>query len=151
MQLLRQRAGREGEVFVVGQAVVDSAVGEGRGGTTFNDTHWGSMTLHLQAESRTSSSATRRKQKCKLLGAKKRSSFFFFADVLALVAEAEVRSLVEEHAHAVVGELVAEAVLVRVVDPLGHPQKGLGLRQTGRVPAGCQKKKKKKGGGLKNK
>lgn len=27
VQLLRQRAGREGEVFVVGQAVVDSAVG----------------------------------------------------------------------------------------------------------------------------
>lgn len=61
-----------------------------------------------------------------------------------------MRSLVEEHAHAVVGELVAEAVLVRVVDPLGHPQKGLGPRQTGRVPAGC-KKKKKKGGGLKKK
>lgn len=32
--------------------------------------------------------------------------------VLALVAEAKVRSLVEEHAHAVVGELVAKAVLV---------------------------------------
>lgn len=59
-----------------------------------------------------------------------------------------MRSLVEEHAHAVVGELVAEAVLVRVVDPLGHPQKGLGPRQTGRVPAGCKKKKK---GGLKKK
>lgn len=53
-------------------------------------------------------------------------------------------SLVEEHAHAVVGELVAEAVLVRVVDPLGHPQKGLGPRQTGRVPAGCKKKGVKK-------
>lgn len=55
-----------------------------------------------------------------------------------------MRSLVEEHAHAVVGELVAEAILVRVVDPLGHPQKGLGPRQTGRVPAGCKKKGVKK-------
>lgn len=55
-----------------------------------------------------------------------------------------MRSLVEEHAHAVVGELVAEAVLVRVVDPLGHPQKGLGPRQTGRVPASCKKNGVKK-------
>lgn len=69
MQLLRQRAGREGEVFVVGQAVVDSAVGGE--GTTFNDMHWGSVTLHLQAKPRLKANkqfCTQRKQKRELLG-----------------------------------------------------------------------------------
>lgn len=53
-----------------------------------------------------------------------------------------MRSLVEEHAHALVGELVAKAVLVGVVDPFGHPQKGLGPGQTGRVPVGCSERVK---------
>lgn len=65
-----------------------------------------------------------------------------FENILALVAEAKVRSLVEEHTHALVGELVAKAVLVRVVDPFGHPQEGLGPGQTGRVPAGCKQRLK---------
>lgn len=65
-----------------------------------------------------------------------------YENILALVAEAKVHSLVEEHTHAVVGELVAKAVLVRVVDPFGHPQKGLGPGQTGRVPAGCKERVK---------
>lgn len=59
-------------------------------------------------------------------------------NIRALVAEAEVRSLVEEHSHTLVGQLVAKAVLVRVVDPLGHPQEELGSGQTGRVPVGCK-------------
>lgn len=49
-----------------------------------------------------------------------------------------MRSLVEEHSHAVVGQLVAKAVLVGVVDPLGHPEKELGSGQAGRVPVGCK-------------
>lgn len=65
-----------------------------------------------------------------------------FENILALVAEAKVRSLIEEHTHALVGELVAKAVLVRVVDPFGHPQKGLGPGQTRRVPAGCKQRLK---------
>lgn len=65
-----------------------------------------------------------------------------YENILALVAEAKVHSLVEEHTDAVVGELVAKAVLVRVVDPFGHPQKGLGSGQTGRVPAGCKERVK---------
>lgn len=65
-----------------------------------------------------------------------------FENILALVAEAQVRSLVEEHTHTVVGQLVAKAILVRVVDPFGHPQKGLGPGQTGRVSAGCKERVK---------
>lgn len=49
-----------------------------------------------------------------------------------------MRSLVEEHTHALVGELVAKAILVGVVHPFGDPQKGLGPGQTGRVPTGCK-------------
>lgn len=49
-----------------------------------------------------------------------------------------MRSLVEEHSHTLVGELVAKAVLIRVVDPFGHPQEELGSGQTGRVPVGCK-------------
>lgn len=53
-----------------------------------------------------------------------------------------MRSLVEEHAHALVGELVAKAVLVGVVHPFGHPQKGLGPGQAGGVPVGCKERVK---------
>ena len=41
--------------------------------------------------------------------------------VLLVGGEQETRGVVEEHAHAVVAQLVAQAVLVRVVHPLAHP------------------------------
>lgn len=47
-----------------------------------------------------------------------------------------MRSLIKEHADALVGELVAKAVLVRVVDPFRHPQERLGARQAGWVSSG---------------
>ena len=42
--------------------------------------------------------------------------------------EDDLGVVVEEDANAVVGELVAEAVLVRVVYPTGHPIDGAGSR-----------------------
>lgn len=59
--------------------------------------------------------------------------------VLALITEAQTRALIEEHADALVRELVAETIFIRVVDPLGHPQEGLGAGQTRRVSSGWRK------------
>lgn len=53
-----------------------------------------------------------------------------------------MRSLVEEHTDALVGELVAKAVFVGVVHPFCHPQEGLGLGQRGGVSRGCKEQKK---------
>lgn len=60
--------------------------------------------------------------------------------LLAVVAKAEMCSLVEEHTDALVRELVAKAVFVGVVHPLCHPQEGLGLGQRGRVSGGWRRK-----------
>lgn len=47
---------------------------------------------------------------------------------LGVAGQQQPRAVVEEHPDGVVAELIAEAVLVRVVDPLGHPVDGNGGR-----------------------
>ena len=49
-------------------------------------------------------------------------------DVASISEQKQLGEVVEDHADTVVVEAVAEAVLVAVVDPLGHPDDGLGLR-----------------------
>lgn len=58
--------------------------------------------------------------------------------VLAFVAKTEVCSLVEQHADALVRELIAKTVFVRVVHPFGHPQEGQRSGQARRVSVCCR-------------
>lgn len=47
-------------------------------------------------------------------------------------------SLVEKHADALVRELIAKTVFVRVVHPFGHPQEGQRSGQARRVSVCCR-------------
>lgn len=51
----------------------------------------------------------------------------------SLVTQTEVSPLVEQHADVLVGQLVAKAVFVGIVDPFCDPDKGFGPGQTGWV------------------
>lgn len=62
-------------------------------------------------------------------------------DVLALVTQTEMSAFVKQDADVLVGELVAEAVFIGVVHPLGHPDERFGLGYTRRVLASYTKKK----------
>lgn len=64
--------------------------------------------------------------------------------LLAFVTKTEVRSLIEEHADALVRELVAKTIFVGVVDPFSHPQEGLWPRQAGWVFSGWRENKENK-------
>ena len=55
-------------------------------------------------------------------------------DSLGVWGQQHAGGVVEENAHTLVWELEAKAVLVGVINPLGHPQ-GLGLAAWGRVCA----------------
>lgn len=57
----------------------------------------------------------------------------YLSHLLALVTEAKMRSLIEEHTNALVGELVSKTILVGVVDPFCDPKEGLRPGQAGRV------------------
>lgn len=56
--------------------------------------------------------------------------------LLALVTKTEVCPLIKEHADILVGQLVAKAVFVRVVNPFGDPQEGLRPGQTWWISGG---------------
>lgn len=67
----------------------------------------------------------------------------FLADLLALIAQAEMCSLVEEHPNTFVRQLVAKAVFVGVVHPFGDPQERLRPGQAGGVSISWIGKNKK--------
>lgn len=95
--------GWECEVFVVGQTVVNSPVGKG----ILLDKNLLNVNLDVFKH--------------------------HLSHLLALITEAKMRSLIEEHTDALVGELVSKTVLVGVVDPFCDPKEGLRPGQAGRV------------------
>lgn len=124
-------------MFVVGQAVVDCAVGNRmkppvkkvllRTGT--NLFTWLSQVVMFWAQ-------------CTHMTPSANTAVKHLKYVLAIVAKTEVCSLVEEHADALVRELVAKAIFVWVVHPFRHPQEGLWPGQAGWVSGGWRDKDK---------